>query len=702
MKLIPYLFIIPLFFAPRFSYGETTTTEISSLIHIAEKFSETNPDSALFYSNIALRKATQLQNNNLIADCYYELGSAYLKKEIDDSASYYLLNALNLYKEINDSDHYISTLLRLSEYYRSKSELDKAESFARKALSFSSKNNSSNHLALAYNRLGAIVFEQSINNSQKDSLYKDYLVRAILYADSSSFWAEKNNEKKFQSSNDNILGACYTNLKEYDRANHYLRSALNHADLFDKPIIYMNIGTNYLKMKDYQNAADMALAGLRIADSIKLSSGLWHNYYLLYLIEDERKNERMSLFYLKKADSLQTVVYNENISTKTKQFEAKYKNKENELLIEQKNSELINKDRAVSYLWTGFLFVILILAMVLYFILRIRKTNRLLRAKNSEIESANKELAKLIQFKEDFTGMIVHDLKNPLNTIINYSRTDSSESAGLKDGGKIEIAALSMLSIVNNLIDLQKFEEAKVSLRPSFNSLNNIINTAMQNVTLLLSQKNIIVSNTINQPVYLNCDKELIERVMINLLTNAIKFSPINKTITIEGEVMSEFTRIKITDEGQGISKDKIPSLFKKHGRAEIRNIGLSISSGLGLAFSKLVINAHDGEIGVDSEVGKGSTFWFTLKTEINTEKIDEIQKYHLRNDIEYSAEFVDNILLLKKALAGYQFYETGKILTAIKNFECYNSEFGHWKNQIEMAILYSNKIKYLELISII
>lgn len=329
--------------------------------------------------------------------------------------------------------------------------------------------------------------------------------------------------------------------------------------------------------------------------------------------------------------------------------------------------------------------------------------NRSLKNKNVEIEDANVRLLNLTKYKEDLTSMIVHDLKNPLNSIINYTRVKNQHEN--YDPQNIEGAAHKMLDLVNNIIDVQKFEETKYELNLSQISLNSLVKSALQNVQVMLNQKNISVDIRIVDSVLLKCDRELIERVFVNLLTNAIKFSPNNKTISIETELNNELVKIKIMDEGPGIAADKIPLLFNKFARAEIRKIGFSTSSGLGLAFSKLVIEAHGGTIGVEParaqkpELNDGACFWFTLKfSKSDDGNANDVSVKH-ESELIFSNELSAAILPLKKILANFRFYETSEILDAVNNYQCTGREFTLWKTKVENAVLNSNKESYLELI---
>jgi signal transduction histidine kinase len=111
------------------------------------------------------------------------------------------------------------------------------------------------------------------------------------------------------------------------------------------------------------------------------------------------------------------------------------------------------------------------------------------------------------------------------------------------------------------------------------------------------------------KPVEITCDADLILRVIQNLFSNALKFTPKDGTITIKVRSLLEGARVSVEDTGTGISPHHLPKIFDKFYQAEARES----STGLGLTFCKLAVELHGGRIGVESEIGKGSTFWFIL-----------------------------------------------------------------------------------------
>ncbi len=722
---IPQIVVMLSIIIPLYSYTQNHTYLIDSLRNKAKntqnietktlllkqlmlQYGKSNSDSSLFYFRKALNLTKRINNESLLADIYLSGGKTFREIGVMDSANFYLFKSLSLYENIGDNENIIKAKVGLGEFYRAIALYSESITYLKQALILSKKYSIHSYLPQIYNRLGATYYEYNRN--------LDTIRKAIAYIDTSRLWAKKINDFSTNSSNYNVLGASYQNLMEYEKANDFLYRALNEADLngeiIEKPMIYKNIGTNYFKLKQYDKAIEIATKGAKLADSLGINMSLWFNYHNLFVIYDELKDYQKALVYYTKVDSVKYLVYTENSMARTKENEAKYKNKEKELLLEKKENEIITQKKQLLFVLISFILTVLIVAVAGFFAIRLRNINALLSLKNTEtniktiqLENSLTQIEKLNQFKEDLSSMIVHDLKNPLNTIINMSSADiHTPHAGLISNKERNLtivqSAFQMLHLVNNILDIQKFEETQMELLITTNSINKTIDNTLANVKLLLDQRNITIHNKIDNIYFAKYDNELIERVLINLLTNAIKFSPPNEFITIDCEKINQDIKIKIIDNGDGIPKDKIPVLFKKYSRAEIRKIGYSASTGLGLAFSKLVIDNHQGEIGVVSVLGQGSCFWFSLKFEEVIQAFEETPKAEKDNNIEYSTEFLQQIIPLKDALAKFKFYETSEILATLSKFEYSSDEFANWKTQVENAVLYSNKDHFLELIS--
>ncbi len=238
------------------------------------------------------------------------------------------------------------------------------------------------------------------------------------------------------------------------------------------------------------------------------------------------------------------------------------------------------------------------------------EVNSQLDKQNHELESAYQKLVSLEEFKDQMTGMIVHDMKNPLNSIISLS----------KDNKSVEQSGKQMLHMVMNILDVQKFEDTTVQINTSPNSLLEVAESAYDQINFLLAQKGQTLEFHIDSKYRADFDWEIIQRVLVNLLTNAIKYTPSGKSIFINAfpnpENEKNTLRIEVKDEGEGIPAENIKHIFDKFYQAEVKSSGSVRSTGLGLTFCKMVVEAHGGEIGAESELGNGSTLLFyTFKT---------------------------------------------------------------------------------------
>ncbi|OEK00593.1 hypothetical protein BFP97_03320 [Roseivirga sp. 4D4] len=273
-----------------------------------------------------------------------------------------------------------------------------------------------------------------------------------------------------------------------------------------------------------------------------------------------------------------------------------------------------------------------------------------------ELKTNNQKLIELGQFKEDMTSMIAHDLKNPLSVIIR---------SGEK---KVATLAKRMLNLVLNMLDVQKFEEANVQLSLVHGSFNEVVNQAIEDVQDGIDEKSIDFQLIAYEELKTEMDEELLERVVVNLLTNAIKYSPANSKVTVEILVNNEGQLyFSVEDEGPGIPKDKQQAIFDRYVQLEGKEVGRSRSTGLGLAFCQLAIRAHKGDIGVISEPDKGAKFWFTLpnvNAQLLTDEptVDREEQALSTAELELIQELVPRLMELKV----YQSTEIEDVLSTL------------------------------------
>jgi two-component system sensor histidine kinase/response regulator len=230
------------------------------------------------------------------------------------------------------------------------------------------------------------------------------------------------------------------------------------------------------------------------------------------------------------------------------------------------------------------------------------------------------ELQLMLQLREDMAGMIIHDLRNPLTPIRGLSellliRPDLAPDV-LKDIKTINTHALRLNDYLNDLLMLAKMENGLLILNRSRVNLNELIGLVKENHLFLAESKKIDLQLCLpEQAHYLSLDAKLMQRVLDNLFSNALKFSPSQSTVgvTVEflnqtnGEVSPAF-RLKIADEGPGVPEQYRRSIFDKFKIIDLHKKEVP-QIGLGLAFCKLVIEAHGGSIFVGNNQPQGAVF---------------------------------------------------------------------------------------------
>ena len=366
--------------------------------------------------------------------------------------------------------------------------------------------------------------------------------------------------------------------------------------------------------------------------------------------------------------------------------------------------------------FTGGSIIFLILALIIMRnLIQKRKANNLLVEKNEEIETqaeelkaTNDKLLELDQFKEGMTGMIVHDLKNPLNAIINAPQSFSLEkqNANMKQSGK------QMLNMVLNILDVHKYEDTRMTVDKVDHSLFELSQNAINEVSFLAKQKSIAITNSITTQLGVKCDKEVTERVFVNLLTNAIKYTPNNGAITLsanEPNDKSGLVKVQVTDSGQGIPKDKLSTVFDKFGQVSAKQSGGVRSTGLGLTFCKMAVEAHGGEISVESEIknlsaGKvgGTSFIFTLPLGTEFEKVVPNEK-PIQSKLRLILSDNDKELLKPyvKELGSLMVYQTSNVKKILDSIDYKESEFiENWITEVRDSLFAMNEETFNDLIN--
>ena len=237
-----------------------------------------------------------------------------------------------------------------------------------------------------------------------------------------------------------------------------------------------------------------------------------------------------------------------------------------------------------------------------------------------QLQQNYKRLQELEKLRDDLTHMIVHDLRTPLTSVIAGMQTMEMVGDLNKDQQDVAGIAISggetLLGMINDLLDVEKLESGSMQLDYAVLDGARLVATAAGQVASLVEAKKLTLIRQIapDLPPF-SGDENKLRRILVNLLGNAIKFTPASGVLTVEVRLGEDEQSLvfSVRDTGEGIPQESFGRIFEKFGQVESRKGGRMMSTGLGLTFCKLAAEAHGGHISVESVLGQGSTFSFTI-----------------------------------------------------------------------------------------
>jgi two-component system sensor histidine kinase/response regulator len=234
---------------------------------------------------------------------------------------------------------------------------------------------------------------------------------------------------------------------------------------------------------------------------------------------------------------------------------------------------------------------------------------------NTQLQEQNHHLYVLNNEKNELMGIAAHDLKNPLASIrlmadmmLRYeSRLDNEERREYLQN--VLTASERMMAITSNILEINALEEGGIEFHCIPVNIVPITQTCVQDFLQRAEQKKLGLYCTAPNSAYAIADTQAVHQILDNLVSNAVKYSPHGKNIFVRVKASNEAVRVEVQDEGEGISPDDMKKLFGKFVRLSARPTGGEHSTGLGLSIVKKMVEAMNGRVWCESEVGKGATF---------------------------------------------------------------------------------------------
>lgn len=267
---------------------------------------------------------------------------------------------------------------------------------------------------------------------------------------------------------------------------------------------------------------------------------------------------------------------------------------------------------------------------------KLRQANKQLDGKIAELSDRNIELLKANKLKSEFLANISHEFRTPLNSILGFAQV-LREKPALLNKDKVQryteniiTGGNRLLNMINDLLDLAKTKAGKIELHIEKTSVPQLIKSAVSSFYLETKKKKIKVKVLTDPDLpELITDAGKVQQIIYNFLSNAVKFTPERGKIEIRTHLKpnGNTVRIEVTDTGCGIAEEDKKKIFEKFGTADGSLTRESTGSGLGLAISAELTAMLAGNMGVDSELGKGSTFWLDIPITLTKEESKSTEK---------------------------------------------------------------------------
>jgi signal transduction histidine kinase len=697
----------------------------------------------------ALQYAREAGDSLEMASAYNRLGLVYEKTGVFDSALQVFQTALAYYKRNKNGERTGVLNENIGMIHLHRGELKTALSFFLDAKSSFESAGLRNKLASVYLKIGR-VYSETGDFSSAEKCYQtgkliavesgDFNTAAIAinamgimfknqqkYETALKYYLESN-EMAGKIKNKNLLLAVYSNignvyqsLGNYRKALDFHQQGLAVAEQLNNPVAVAHeeygLGDAFKALADYSRAVKHFEKALPVFQASQASSDLLVTYQgLIEANNGLKKYDRSVIFYEKYVainDSLNKNELNSALDSLKVKFKTEQTMQENTLLTQTNEIQSTTITLQRTLMVSAILFAFILLCFVIVVVRnrkKLKKGHELLELKNAEISSKSEELSlknsqlmALASYKDSMNSFLVHDLKNLMNSVINLDKgqVTQQQAEGVRQSG------FQMLQIVSNLLDLSKYEHTVMNLATGDALLSQIIHRAFSETAYLAEQKSIRMALHLDAGYLVVVDQEVIKRVFVNLFTNAIKFSPVGGRIGILSELTSEsVVKIVVKDEGEGISPDFLPFIFEKFSQGIPRSSGFSISTGIGLAFCKMAVEAHGGTIGVTSDPGNGSSFWFTLPLSGSYEPMPGLPfptdvTTGTFSPLEFTAEEKEYLLPFCKKMQNTTIYQFSEVKDIIKTIEDKSVRLSTWKQLVLQALSACNEQGYHELISL-
>ena len=545
--------------------------------------------SSLKFAQLELKTLSD-KNEDIFHGFYSRLAKIYYRMKNYDQALKYYFKALALATGENDHLGMAKYQSNIGNTYLDKYELDSAEFFFDNALAITNNKISSSNLdeSLPFKR-GLIVIN---NNLAVISLEKGKYESALKFAQDA---LDGQNELRLTDFTPKItIIETYLKLNDISKAGYYITDVFNNEELLRKDRQYLRAlelkSEYYSKQGNYQEALSIYKDYSLVKDSInkKLSAKTLQKLQVEYnteIIEQQSKlNEQDKIFTL-----IVSIIIVLAVLVIAVILYLKFKEKKRaEMELSDKNKEITKNHNELGALYT-------------------------------DLQEKEKKLVESNNSKDKFFSIVAHDLKNPLanmflKTEMLYTYFEKySKDQLLSNFKQLHDSSKAASNLVNNILTWARSQSGNIEYIPVDINVYHLLSETLELIGAGAESKDVMLINKVTEDILVYADPNMTDTIFRNLISNAIKFTPRNGTVTIDFEDNIHYWKFIVKDTGIGIKESDIRKLFRIDVHHTTKGTSGETGTGLGLILCKDFVEANDGSIGVESTQGEGTTFWFTL-----------------------------------------------------------------------------------------
>jgi signal transduction histidine kinase len=632
-------------------------------------------DSAFINLNLANKLYKVMGNSLGSANCQNQLGSIYRYRGSLGKSMEYHINALNIFVSHYDSIGEMKARNNLGILYRNLDDYTKALQYYMQSIELARIMNS-NYLATIYNSVGSYYWYLQKNDS---AIY--YYHEALKYEPLNLELIEKHCAIL------NNIGNVYRSSEKIDSSLHYYNRSLKMSLMYElnnlAAITLKNIGNSYFRINRLGLANTYISRSIYLAKQSDLVNVLIEDYLLQSKIYKKQNKFEQSLEKYIRYAELKDSILSDKQMRRISELEMDYALQQVEKDKLTLKKDLIERDLKIvqnrNYFFSFIFIIILLLLFILGVYYRYLTNNRikiklqsineelekkvLIRTKSliEEIEEHKQTEKELIiakdkaeesdKLKSAFLSNMSHEIRTPMNAIIGFSELLSSEVDLTKEQQRfihvIQSNSDKLLKLIDDIIDLSRIEANQINIQLSSCEVHKLLQDLKIFFKAEADVERIILNLTLpydREKLVIKTDPYRLNQILSNLLSNALKFTDsgfVNYGYKITPENEVEFF---VEDTGIGISDEAQEYIFKRFRRADATKNTLYRGTGLGLAICEELVNLLKGRIWVNSKLGIGTTFYFTLPLTEN-EKTEQLKSKTNQNKVDWKNK---NILIVE------------------------------------------------------